>query len=248
MFQHGPAVVDEQLMSQPSKLVWAGSLVVTAVVVAAGTWFVTDRSEPEPLGEGVADTSSSSSSPAWLFSATAGGGTWTDQPDGTTTLTLTDVDPQVIGFTDRPDRDAVTFATPKLVDAWPTLFDDSAPNAVLVTRDAGGQATSYVLTLSDPSSGDATLSFTAEPVQGEDHSSQLPAMEHWSATAPPAAFADVSLFIDDVSPADAVFSCKNANGALISPPGTMPVIYKPIAPYVKLCQDAGGTVYPKPPS
>ena len=119
---------------------------------------------------------------------------------------------------------------------------------MLVTRDASGAASSYVLTVSDPVVTGSTMRFAARIVQGKDHSSQLPGMTQAPSTRPPATLGAVSLFIDNVDPSSGDFKCENANGQLISPPGTLPVIYKPVAPYVKLCTDAGGTVTPKPPS
>jgi hypothetical protein len=227
---------------------WVASIVATALVVGVVTWFVADDNQSEPV---VASTvSTSTEKPSWLFSATAGSGTYTADadPTGSSTLTLTDVDVNVTGFTDRPDRDTVIIPAAKLAAAWPTLFADSEPNAVLVTRDASGVASSYVLTVSDPVVTGSTMRFTAQIVQGKDHSSQIAGMTQAPSLQPAATFGAASLFIDNVDPSSGDFKCQNANGQLISPPGTMPVIYKPIAPYVKLCTDAGGTVSPKPPS
>jgi hypothetical protein len=215
---------------------------------------VTDRSQSDTQSSATGDAATTTTvagdapTKSWLFSQTAGAGTYTERADGTATLTLTDVDDAVTGFTDRPDRDTVLFPSAKLVDAWPTLFATSAPNAVLVVRDASGVASSFVLTLSDPAVDGSTMTYAAKAVQGQDHSSQLPGMTQAPFTTPPATFATVSLFIDNVNPDTAVFSCLNGNGQVISPPGTVPFIYKPLAPYVKLCSDAHGTVSPAPPS
>jgi hypothetical protein len=242
-------------MTHRSTAAWAAALVVTALVVGVGTWFVTDRDRTGDAGDAAAveqaggvTASAADATPSWLFSETAGGGTYAEHADGTATLTLTDVDADVTGFTDRPDRDTVVFPAAKLVEAWPTLFADSPPNAVLVTRDSSGAASSYVLTLTDPSVDGSTMTFTAAIVQGKDHSSQLPGMTQAPSTRPQASFRAVSLFIDDVNPSSGSFKCVNGSGQVITPPGTYPVIYKPVAPFVALCSDAGGTVTPKPPS
>ncbi len=234
---------------------WIASIVVTALVVGGVTWFVTDENQSDSPGASnavvdkpVTTASKTTEKPSWLFSATAGSGAYVSDPAGGSTLTLTNVDADVTGFTDRPDRDTVIFPAAKLAEAWPTLFADSEPNAVLVTRDASGVASSYVLTVSDPVVTGSTMRFSAQIVAGKDHSSQLPGMTQAPSMQPAATFGAVSLFIDNVDPSSGSFKCENANGQLITPPGTLPVIYKPVAPYVKLCTDVGGTVSPKPPS
>jgi hypothetical protein len=171
---------------------------VTAVVVGAAAWFATDRSHGDGLGESVAAIESSSEPPSWLFSLTAGAGTYTSGADGTGMLTLTDVDPHVTAFTDRPDRDTAIVPASKLVEAWPALFAESAPNAVLVEHDPGGETDSFVLELSDPTADGSTMTYRARVVIGEDHSEELPGLTSTPSESPPATFSTVSLFIDDV--------------------------------------------------
>jgi hypothetical protein len=240
-------------MEKRTAVVWTASIVVTALVVGVGTWFVTDSNESasgEPSAVVVDQSAAASAAekPSWLFSATAATGTYEGESAGPGTLTLVGVDTDVTGFTDRPARDTVIFPAAKLAEAWPTLFADSEPNAVLVTRDANGTAHSYVLTVSDPVVSGSTMRFTAAIVQGKDHSSQIPGMTPAPATPPPSSFGATSLFIDNVDPSSASFKCLNGNGQVITPPGTYPVIYKPVAPFVALCNDAGGTVSPTPSS
>jgi hypothetical protein len=122
------------------------------------------------------------------------------------------------------------------------MFADSAPNAVLVEHDPTGNTDSLVVVLTDPVLDGSTMSYTAEILEDEAHPSSVEGLVGAPHAEPPAEFADASLFIDDVNLDASVFSCINGNGQLISPPGTIPIVYKPTAPYMKLCSDAGGTV------
>ncbi len=89
-----------------------------AVAIAGATWWTIDRGQDQ--------------NPSWLFSHTASAGTLLKQSDGDYTLTLTGIDPHVMAFTDRPVRDSVIVPATDLIAAWPGLFADSPPNAVLV--------------------------------------------------------------------------------------------------------------------
>jgi hypothetical protein len=241
---------------------WIAALVVTAVLAAGAAWFVTDRAEDHGIGQPVAATSTTSppsttaghgassdagsdaaSAPSWLFSTTAANGTFgANALDPTVgTLTLTGTDAQVTGFTDRPDRDTVLFPPDKLVAAWPTLFADSDPNAVLVTHDAAGATSTSVLELSSPTVDGTTLTFQVAAIEGKDHSSQLPGMTAVPATVPPASFGAASLFIDNVI-TSVIWVCKDGSGATIGSPPPSPG--SPTAPgsgFYAECIKNGGT-------
>lgn len=219
--------------------VWIATLVAVVLVAAGGTWLVLDRTGDDPTGEPVAAVDES---PSWLFSHTADGGTLTPNGDGTYALTMTGVDPNVMAFTDRPDRQTAILTAQDLVQAWPSMFADAAPNAVLVEHDPTGDTDSLVLVLTDPEVDGTTMTYTAAILEDEDHPSSVDGIVGAPHAEPPAEFADVSLFIDDVNLEESVYSCVNGNGQLISPPGTIPIVYKPTAPYFKLCSDAGGTI------
>jgi hypothetical protein len=169
----------------------------------------------EPVGDPVADTSAETTAattdspddaaadttaeaPSWLFTVTSTGGTFSTDADGTQTLTLSGIDPGVTAFTDRPDRDAAVVPADRFVQEWPSMFEDSAPNAVLVEHEPSGESDSFVVTLFDPVLDGNTLSFTAEIVDGEDHSEQIPGLTATPHREPPASFRTVSLFIDSV--------------------------------------------------
>lgn len=223
---------------------WIAALVVTALVAAGVAWFVTDRSTTDDLGQPVAKGSATTTAgsdpgtvpeapagadtqtPSWLFSLTASGGTFganSLNPD-IGTITLTGVSRETLGFTDRPVRDAVSFATDQLPTAWPELFADSDPNAVLVTRDDDGTRHSYVLELSSPTVDGDSITFQVAAIEGKDHSSQLPGMKTVPAAVPPTAFGEASLFIDSVTPPGPHWVCLDPNndGRMINPPAPIP--------------------------
>ena len=217
---------------------WIAALVVTAVVAAGAAWFVTDRSNADDLGEPTSASSTTTdtgadadaaepdpaASPSWLFSMTASGATFAanELNPNIGTLTLTGTDSLVTGFTDRPVRDTVSLEPDGLVSAWPTLFADSDPNAVLVTRSADGTPSSYVLELSSPSIDGSSVTFQVGVVVGEDHSSQIPGMTAVTPVPPPATMGAVSLFIDDVRGPGQTWVCIGSDGTPINPPAPIP--------------------------
>lgn len=219
---------------------WIAGLAVVAIVIAGGTWIMIDRGgseeDAEPIGDPVADEA-----PSWLFSHTADAGTLTENPDGTYELTLTGIDPNVMAFTDRPDRQTAIIGADHLVDGWPSIFADSAPNAVLVEHTPDGATDSLVLVLTEPRLEDRTLSFTADVLEDEAHPSGLDGMVGEPHATPPSSFSAASLFIDDVNMDESGYACL-VNGQAVTPPGFVPIYYKPIAPFAKVCDDAGGTV------
>lgn len=163
------------------------ALIAATVVLAAGAagvvWWFLDSQQDRTA--------------SWLFSHTSDSGSLQENADGTFTLTLNEIDPHSIAFTDRPDRDSAIIDTAALVEAWPTMFADSAPNAVLVEHQPIGEANSVVLTLQNPSLSGTTLTFDAlvlteeVPSNVENHAGLI---HH----TPPANFQEASLFIDDV--------------------------------------------------
>jgi uncharacterized protein YjbI with pentapeptide repeats len=187
----------------------AAALACTAAVAMMTAACSSGDTTAEPVGDPVAATSSDESveptdgtiaeAPSWLFTVTSTGGRFSTDADGTQTLTLTGIDPGVTAFTDRPDRDAAVVPADRFVQEWPSLFEDSAPNAMLVEHEPSGESDSFVVTLFDPVLDGSTLSFTAEIVEGEDHSGQIPGLTATPHREPPASFRTVSLFIDSVS-------------------------------------------------
>lgn len=203
------------------------------------------------LGDPVAateDTDAADSDADWLFSHTSDGGTISPGADGTVVLTLTGIDEHVVAFTDRPDRQSEILDVGSLVAAWPSLFADSAPNAVLVEHDPSGTESS-VLELTDPVLDGTTLRFTARVLEVEA-ADGLTSPTTGDATdgaaagpaSPPATFRAASLFIDDVDMGASNFDCVNGAGVRLTPPGQVPLVYRPFAEYAALCTSLGGTV------
>lgn len=164
-------------------------------------------------------TTASSGKRSWLFSQTAGGGTLAPNPDGTYRLTLTDIDPHAVAFTDRPYRNSVITKSAKLPKAWPKLFASARPNAVVVARTPGGGTDSLVVEPTDPSVSGTTERFTAKIINDEGHPSGLSQLTGTSAAAPPPDLGQVSLFIDNVQPQGV--ACFNVDFHVINPPGTL---------------------------
>ncbi len=199
------------------------SIAVVGPVAASGA--TTPRSGAQSTahkGTGSVTTSTTTATSgkrSWLFSQTAGGGTLTPNSDGTYQLTLTDIDPHAVAFTDRPYRNSVIIKSAKLPKAWPKLFASAPPNAVVVARTAGGGTDSLVVELTDPSVSGTTERFTAKIINDEGHPSGLSQITGTSAAAPPPDLGQVSLFIDNVQPQGV--ACFNVDFRVINPPGTL---------------------------
>ena len=169
----------------------------------------------------------------WLFSQTADGGSISPNSDDTWTLTLTDVDPVVLGFTDRPLREAQAGTVDRLVDSWPEIFGDSNPNGVVVAHNESGATNSTVVELMEPNLDGSTLTYTVRVLTNEGGPAEAGVVYD---------FEQVSVFIDDVPVSSWV--CENPNGGIVDPPG---VLNAPIAPDVwrSECQAKGGFPIPQ---
>ena len=184
-------------------------------------------------------TQSTSASPEastsnWLFSQTADAGSISPNGDGTWTLTLTDVDPVVLAFTDRPLREAQAGSAERLVEAWPDMFGDANPNGVLVAHNAEGATNSAVVELMDPAIDGRTMTYTVKVLTNEGGPAE-PGRSY--------SFEQVSVFIDDVKVTS--WACEAVSGGgLVDPPG---VLNAPIAPDVwrSECQINGGFPVPQ---
>lgn len=181
---------------------------------------------------GSADAADEASTSNWLFSQTADAGNITPNGDDTWTLTLTDVDPTVIAFTDRPQREAQSGSLEKLVEAWPEMFRDSDPNGVVVAHNAEGQTNSAAVELTNPVLDGSTLTYTVRVLTNEGGQAEPGASYD---------FSQVSVFIDDVTVTS--WQCVTTNGTLVDPPGEVNV---PLAPPVwrSECQINGGFPIP----
>lgn len=170
----------------------------------------------------------------WLFSQTADAGSIAPNDDGTWTLTLTDVDPVVLAFTDRPLREAQAGSVERLVEAWPDMFGDANPNGVVVAHNDRGATNSAVVELMDPVLEGNTMTYTVRVLTNEGGTAE-PGQSY--------SFEQVSVFIDDVKVTS--WACESlTDGGIVDPPG---VLNAPIAPDVwrSDCQGKGGVPVPQ---
>ncbi|HEY4992861.1 MAG TPA: hypothetical protein VII33_12340 [Nakamurella sp.] len=87
-----------------------------------------------------------------------------------TTLTLHDVAPSTLYFSDRPERVVGHVTTEQFIGQWtegPNSFDDDPPNAVLSYIDTGADIpTDAVVILRDPVAGNGSLTYSIEVLEG----------------------------------------------------------------------------------
>ncbi len=135
-----------------------------------------------------------SSDPEFLTVMHAGGGSLSREGDGFV-LTLDDLAPQVVAFTDRPERVSGAVSTSSYIEAWGKEYKGDPPNAALVVPNGRADADTIVFTLDQPELDGRSVRFQAEQVTappeplGEFHSLADP--------SPSRRFDASSLFIDD---------------------------------------------------
>ena len=200
-------------------------LALVAALIGLGGFALGARSQST-------DASESGQEANWLFSQTANSGSISPNDDDTWTLTLREVDPNVMGFTDRPLREAQSGSVEKLVEAWPVMFGESNPNGVVVAHNATGETNSAVVELMDPELNGTTMTYTVRVLNNEGGSAE-PGTSY--------DFEQVSVFIDDVSVSRWV--CESPTGGVVDPPGEIDV---PLAPQVwrSQCEINGGFPIP----
>jgi hypothetical protein len=200
-------------------------LALVAALIGLGGFALGSRSQSS-------DAAESGQEANWLFSQTANSGSISPNDDDTWTLTLREVDPNVMGFTDRPLREAQSGSVEKLVEAWPVMFGDSNPNGVVVAHNATGDTNSAVVELMDPELNGTTMTYTVRVLNNEGGSAE-PGTSY--------DFQQVSVFIDDVSVSRWV--CESPTGGVVDPPGEIDV---PLAPQVwrSQCEINGGFPIP----
>jgi hypothetical protein len=86
--------------------------------------------------------------PQWLLAHHSSAATFDKVSPGTYRLTLSGADPNVLAFTDRPERVGAVVPLRALVRDWTTLFGDDPPNAAIT--DDKGRGGFIPLTLSRP--------------------------------------------------------------------------------------------------
>jgi hypothetical protein len=87
-----------------------------------------------------------------------------------TTLTLQDVSPSTLYFSDRPERVVGHMTTEQFVEQWtegPNSFAEDPPNAVLSYVDTGADVPEdAVVILRDPVASDGSLTYSIEVLDG----------------------------------------------------------------------------------
>lgn len=151
---------------------------------------------------------------SWLITLTAESGTLAPASGGEDdagkatndryVLQLSDVDDQIVAFTDRPDRQVVVGKTDRFVEEWKTIFADDPPNAVLIQHDPKDPDNQYsvVVELLQPvvNTKTGSLEFPAT-ILGEEHDdpnlrSLTPVLAATASEKYLLKFEDPSLFID----------------------------------------------------
>ena len=120
--------------------------------------------------------------PHWLMVIKAEQGEFQETTDGEYTLTLTGVKPEMLAFTDRPDRQAQRWDTTEFLDDWASEFNTDPPNAVI---SADSEA---AMTINNPQVSGDTVTFTATPLPGQ--------------TLPTDTINQPTLFIDALAPSN----------------------------------------------
>lgn len=128
------------------------SVLVGAVLATAAWWVRGSWSNQEP---------------EWLLSIAGSSALSVPNGDGTHTVTLSDVSPLVVAFTDRPQREADSWVTTDVVNNWSDLFVGSAPNAVLAGQREDGSYIEVPITVTSPSLQDSSLVFTGVALPGD---------------------------------------------------------------------------------
>ena len=116
--------------------------------------------------------------PEWLMVMRGEQGEFQKGSGGEYTLTITGVKPEMLAFTDRPERQAQIWDTTAFLDYWVSEFNTDPPNAVI---SADSEA---AITINSPKISGDTVTFTATPLPGQ--------------TLPTDTINQPTLFIDDL--------------------------------------------------
>jgi hypothetical protein len=142
-------------------------------------------------------------SPSMFFVVSAEGGAWVPDEDEAETyaLTLTGVRPDLVYFSDRPDRVAGHESVDAFVTDWQASgFADVPPNAAMVLHEEDESEDVVIVELTDPEYqvDSAELRFTASILTDEQTGGLAEYNEHADA-AIPESFGETSLLIDNAT-------------------------------------------------
>lgn len=150
---------------------------------------------------------------SFMFVQTAHTGSFTPVTgeDNLYTLTLNDIAPQTIYFSDRPERIVGQAPMQQFLDGL-CFSQDNPPNGAIVILEADEGMDVVVVELFDPAydAASRTLQYTASILDEPNHSHAIFNEQHDGAI--PETFGAVALFIDDCP--DAYWSCCNDAGTL----------------------------------
>jgi hypothetical protein len=225
------------------KIAWIVLIALAAAVIALTTWIGLSHSDESTSG-------AESDAPSWLFSLSADSGTMTKTADGGYDLVLTGADDAFTAFTDRPNRETAIIPLSRAMQAWPQVFAESAPNAVIVEHEPSGESDSFVVELTEPRLIDSsTITFHAVLVTNQVQPASTKNVASSTYATPPAVFKEASLFIDDVTTTTVSFPpmsvCTSPAGKEITPPGSI-TTSSDNGNFDESCKSAGGTVMNTP--
>ena len=170
-----------------------GAVAAMGMLAACAGTGVGDVADPVDIGDEVAASATTGDEPAptnpssGLLYVSQAGSAQVEGDWPTVTVTMSDVDAEVLWFQDRPDRDAGEMRMAAFVEQWEEVgFAADPPNAVI--RHDAGDGLGTVVEMSHPTwdQPGGRLSFTATVADHEGGDEPLP----WL-------MSDVSLFIDD---------------------------------------------------
>jgi len=128
-----------------------------------------------------------------LFAVQAEGGRLVPKGEGRYSLTLSGLPRRVVGFSDRPRRDAFSMATRRFFGAFWRRANPMPPSVALDLRDSDNRRDALVLTVSHPRLKGGTLRLAAVSAT---HGSDLDHYAHRVDPTPPRRFGSASLFFD----------------------------------------------------
>jgi hypothetical protein len=116
-------------------------------------------------------------------------------------MTLLQVDPEVLWFTDRPEHSSFNMPVETFVSVFPELFADAPPNAVVSWDEVAGAGRHIVVQLDAPVLDGEDLTYTAcaIPLSDPDTLEPLPESQQYIPPEQPAHVGTISVFIDNAT-------------------------------------------------
>lgn len=163
-----------------------------------------------------------------LFVQSSNSGHWEPLGDGQFLLTLTSLAPNVVAFTDRPDRLASTLSNEAFSQQWASFgFNQSPPNAALVVHDAPVNKNTLIIELSDPQIAGETIQYTASvlPTPGgtfaqfgadEELLTNFERASLFIDNATANIFTPLKIVVNNAQPGQNISAALTANGASIA--------------------------------